>query len=370
MIRPVIDPHGWNRSEADADSAKFRRLSASEIAEFDSALVVIRASGKPLLQMNPSDFPLKGPAKAVLLSAVREAQSGRGFQLLRGFPVDRWSVEDTKLVVWGIGMQLGVARPQGKASHFLADVRDAGGQYRGVTGRGYNTNAELDFHNDSSDLVGLLCLRTAKSGGTSLLTSSVRAHNEMLATRPDLVEELYRPFIFSRQGEHAPEEPPYYQTSIFGTYNGRFACRYVRNHINSAQMAFADIPRLTARQVEALDMLDATVKRADLCFQMEFEPGDLQLINNYVVLHSRTTYQDHEEPDLKRHLMRLWIASPTGQELPADWKPFFKDTAAGAVRGGYRGQNITPEIMQFEERLAKAHGMHFRVYEDKMALRA
>jgi hypothetical protein len=284
---------------------------------------------------------------------------------MRGLPVERWSVDDARRLFWGIGLHLGVPRPQGKASQFMSDVRDAGGTYRSTAGRGYNTRSALDFHADAADIVGLMCLHIARSGGESMISSSVAAHNVMLAERPDLVAELYQPVVFSRQGEQAPEEPPYYAASVFGLKDGQFACRHIRNHVRSAQQSFPEIPRLTAAQTEALDYFDEVLRRPDLCFRMDFEPGDVQLINNHVVLHSRTDYEDHDEPERKRHLLRLWISSPDAIALPDNWQAAYKDTAQRAVRGGYRGIGITPEIEAFERRIAQEHHMTFHVYADR-----
>jgi hypothetical protein len=214
-------------------------------------------------------------------------------------------------------------------------------------------------------MVGLMVLRTSISGGESLIASSITAHNIMLAERPDLLQLLYEPFTFSRQGEEAPEEPPYYQAAILGNNGGHFACRHIRNHIKSAQLSFPEVPRLSEAQLEALDYFDAVLARPDVCFRMNFEAGDIQLINNHIILHSRTDYVDHEEPERKRHLLRLWLSLPDAQPLPQSWKSAYKDVEARAVRGGFRGANITPEVESFEERMAAHHQMQFRVYQDR-----
>ena len=364
MMIPVTSPRGWGRADIEKDRGWAVRLTPAQIADFEQALAYAEQAGKSAFDMTPADFPFGGDALAVLRAAAGETQTGRGFQLLRGFPVHKWSVEQIRLLFWGVGLHLGVARPQGKSSQFMADVRDAGTNYRSNSGRGYSSKSALDFHCDGSDLVGLMCIRTGKSGGTSLISSSISAYNAMLASHPDLVRELAGLFTFSRQGEQAPEEPPYYEASVFGWKDGRFACRYVRNHINTAQKVFPEVPRLTEKQIAALDLLDATLAREDMCFHMEFEPGDIQLINNHTVLHSRTDYEDHDEPDRKRHLLRLWISLPQAQALPDAWLDAYKDVSTPAVRGGFRGVNITPQIRAFEERLAAEHGMRLGVYDD------
>ena len=364
MNAPVTSPRGWSRADMQADRYWTVHLTPAQIADFEQALAHATQTGKSLFEMTRADFPIGGDAMAVLRAAIGETQTGRGFQLLRGFPVQRWSVQQTRVLFWGIGLHLGVARPQGKASLYLADVRDAGVDYRSNTGRGHTSKSALDFHADGSDLVGLMCVRTARAGGTSLLSSSIRAYNEMLASAPDLAAELFGLFTFGRQGEQAPEEAPYYEASIFGWKDGRFACRYVRNHINTAQKVFPEVPRLTDRQIAALDLLDATLAREDLCFHMAFEPGDIQLINNHIVLHSRTDYDDFDAPEQKRHLLRLWVSLPQAQALPDAWREAYKDVGTPAVRGGFRGIAITPQIRAFEERLAGEHGMRLDIYND------
>ena len=370
-IEPVQVPRGWTSADIAADDSWAVRLNDDEVADFERGMLKARATGRALFDLSKADFQFGPRALGQLRRTIEETQRGRGFQMMRGFPVERWSKEDSRLLFWGIGLHLGVPRPQGKSSQFMSDVRDAGGTYRSTSGRGYNTKSALDFHADGSDLVGLICLRTAREGGESLISSSIAAHNVMLEERPDLVKEMYGLFTFSRQGEHAAEEPPYYDISVFGrNTSGQFACRHIRNHVNSAQASFPEVRRLSPAQSEALDYLDAVLARPELCFRMNFEPGDIQWINNHIVLHSRTDYDDYEEDDRKRHLLRLWIASPDAQQLPANWADCYKDVEARAVRGGFRGQHITPEIEAFEQRIAEEHNMTFRIYHDRVGAHA
>src|SRR5690606_27169604 len=134
-------------------------------------------TGKSLFDMDKGDFPITPAVQAVLDAVLEGTQRGHGMKLLRGFPVQHYSEDELRVFYWGLGMQLGVPRPQGKTSAFMSDVRDAGGVYRATTGRGYNTAERLDFHADAADIVGLMVVRMAKSGGQSLLASSIAAHN-------------------------------------------------------------------------------------------------------------------------------------------------------------------------------------------------
>lgn len=233
-VSPVVWPNsGWDRAAIEKDAAAYYQLTLEDINDLRRALAHLRQKhghGKiDLFKLSPDDFPLS-TFQNVLENCRKALQFGRGWQTLRGFPVAEHSIKDLELIFFAIGMHLGVARPQGKASLFLANVRDIGTDYRGTSGRGYTSKAALDFHSDGSDVVGLFCLKTAIEGGESLISSSIRVHNEMLKLRPDLVEELYKPMIFGRQGEEAPEETPYYECPIMGrARDGTWSCRFIRN---------------------------------------------------------------------------------------------------------------------------------------------
>lgn len=370
MIQAVHTPRGWTRADVASDQSWIHHLSQAEIDDLRRALDHALRTGKTFFEMDKDDFPITPTVRGVLEGIIDGTQRRHGMRLLRGFPVQGYSEDELRIFYWGLGLQLGVPRPQGKSSSFMSDVRDAGGVYRATTGRGYNTSEALDFHADGADIVSLMVIRTAKSGGQSLVASSIAAHNRMLAERPDLVQELYQPFVFSRQGEEAPEEAPYYRAPIFGVEKGHFVCRHIRNHIKSAQISFADIPRLTDKQIEALDYFDALLEDPDLCYRFDFQPGDIQFLNNHIVLHSRTNYEDEEAPEKKRFLLRLWLAIPDAQPLPQAFREAYKDVNTRAVRGGFRGQGITPQVRAFEERMARAHGMACNIYYDRDAVAA
>jgi Taurine catabolism dioxygenase TauD, TfdA family len=350
-------PRPWTAEEARQDLSWVQRLTEPEIAGFDAALAHAKALALPWLAMTAQDFPLTGPAKAALARAMASAQGRWGICLLKGFPVERWSEADTRLACWGMGLHMGVARTQNAASQTLNDVRDEGAVYKGKNSRGYNTNAGLDFHMDSADVVALLCRRTAKAGGESIVASTLAVAQELGRLRPDLLAALQQPFFHHYQGSQDPVQPHYYACPIIGSDPVHFTMRVNRKNIVAAQADFPHLPRVTPLQWEALDLLEQLMADPRWCFRMWLEQGDLQLVNNYVIVHSRTPFEDHEEADRKRHLLRLWLAVPGSQPLPADWAEYFIDTRSSAVRGGLRGSKITPEFNAFEARQAAAMGM-------------
>jgi len=321
-----------------------------------AALTQAREPGKDLLDYRRSDFDF-GTAWPVIGRAFEEAKHGRGVALVRGLPRAELGEKDFELLTWALGLHAGVARPQGKASHYLSAVRDAGTAYRTGTGRGYSSNAELDFHTDSADMVVLSCYNKAASGGMSITTSTPAAYGRMKQEYPDLLDFLHQPIHFSRQGEQAPDEAPSYPHPIFDEADGRLFSKWNWNRVTSAQK-LDGVPRLSARHREALETFDRLVRRADLAHEMWLEPGDLQIINSHVTLHSRTDFTDHDDPARKRLLFRLWLAPPDGDRLPESWRVLYRAVEPGTVRGGIIGQQHDERCRAFERRQAQAMGMH------------
>ena len=310
---------------------------------------------KTLFDYRRDDFDLRsaGPTIAAALGQVRD---GTGFAILRGMPRDGLTAGEFELLTWAIGLHTGVARPQGKASPFMTAVRDAGTVYRTGKGRGYSSNADLDFHTDSADIVLLTCYNVAKSGGMSMVSSSVTAHEVMQAERPDLAELLHEPFYFSRQQEQAPDEALFYPNPVYDQRNGLLFSKWNRNRLRSAQ-AIEGVPALSPAQFDALDLLDDVLRRPTVMHTMYLRPGDMQILNNHVTLHSRTEFEDHEDPALKRCLFRLWLAPPDGVALPESWRPAYRAVEAGVVRGGIFGQAYDDARRAFEVRQAADLGM-------------
>jgi hypothetical protein len=358
MHTSINSEAAWRSGDLAKGERWLRPLDAAEIR--DAIAIVDAVRGIPMLEMTRDHVPL-GAFKRVLDDVTQELENGIGLKTVRGLPSDRLSVEDNRRLFWAIGAHLGVARPQGKASQLMSDVRDAGGQYRGSGGRGYNTNAELDYHVDGTDVVGLYCLQTARSGGLSRVASSVAIHNEILRLDPSLVELLYQPFPYNRQNEEADDEPPFYMAPIYSARDGHFAARYIRNHIRSSQLR-DDTPRLTERQHRALDIIQELAETDEFRFDMELQRGDMQFLNNHVMIHSRTHFQDHEDDARKRHLLRLWLSIPGARPLSEGLRDAYKAVDSNTVRGGFKGQQVGPALCAYQARAAAALGMRDTPY--------
>ena len=361
MPHPLIHtPAAWRAADIAAPANWLRPLTDPETESLTTMLQAVKATGKPTLHLTRHDVPL-GALAPVLHDLTHQLEHGIGFQTLRGFPADHLTPEDNRLLFWAIGTHLGVARPQGKASQLMSDVRAAGGEYRGVGGRGYNTNAELDYHVDGADIVALYCLQTAKSGGLSRVASSVAIHNEILRRDPALVSRLYQPFPWNRQNEEAEDESPFYMAPIYSLRDGHFAARYIRNHIRASQLR-TDTPRLTPDDHRALDIIQDLAETDAFRFDMVLERGDMQFVNNHVLVHSRTHFEDHQEPGRQRHLLRLWLSVPNARPLCDTLRDAYKSTESNTVRGGFKGRNVSPDLRAYQARTAQALGMQDTPY--------
>jgi hypothetical protein len=357
-MRPINDhaPSAWTVGELHADPRWIVVLDDVAARDLTAAVRKARDPDKTLFDYRRSDFDL-GRAWAPIERCLREIKDGRGFALLRGLPRDGLTAQEFELLTWAIGLHVGVARPQGKASQYLSAVRDVGVTYRTGRGRGYSSSSDLDFHTDSADIVLLTCYNVAKSGGESMVTSSVTAHNVMVEERPDLAELLHQPLYFSRQQEQAPGEAPFYPNPVWDEAEGILCSKWNRNRVNSAQ-SMEGVPVLSASQREAMDKLDEILRRPDLMYATYLRPGDMQMLNNHVTLHSRTSFEDHDDPALKRCLFRLWLAPPDWPSLPESWRPAYGSIAAGTVRGGILGQAYDETRRGYEVRQAQDLGIH------------
>src|SRR5262249_4403530 len=200
--------------------------------------------------------------------------------------------------------------------HVLGDVTDQGRKAYDPTARGNELGpVGMPYHSDAADLVGLMCLRKAISGGVSTVANAVLAHNEIVRTRPDLAAELYQPMIYDYRGEEQPGHAPTYTMPVFTRHGDRLFAAYIRPYIESARR-HPGVPPITPVQREAFDLLDRMCHNPDFNVYMDFQPGDMQFINNYHVFHARTAFVDDPEPGRKRFLKRLWLETRKLTERP------------------------------------------------------
>ncbi len=303
--RPISGAAAWLGADQAGSRDWVHRLSADEVAELESAAVRLQRSGRPLAELTAADFAM--PFLEVSARAwLDEIERGRGFLLVRGVPVEGRSVEVCSLMYWGLGALLGTAVSQNAGGDLLGHVRNTGADPKDPSVRLYKTRERLGFHTDGADIIGLLCLRGAQSGGASRIASSVTVFNQVLQRRPDLAPLMFEPFPFDRNQEQADGEAPYFEFPLCAFDGEHLRTFYIGWYIRDSQR-HPQAPRLTREQHELLDLIDDIASSPDTYLEMDFQPGDVQLLKNSVILHARTEFEDDPDPALRRHLLRLWL---------------------------------------------------------------
>ena len=306
----IAGPAAWRGADIEHTADWCVRLSADDRAELDAALAHIKRAQLEFPAFEKGDFPL--PTLSARLQHVADfLESGFGFMLIRGVPVQDYSEADIRILYYGLGLHLGAPVPQNPAGDLLGTVMNVGNAQDKNT-RVYQTNAYLPYHTDPSDVVGLLCLKQARVGGLSSLVSVASVYNRMLDECPEYLGLFYRQVYYAHMGEDLPSLTP-----LFSYYDGKFTCRYLRQYIELGH----EIMGLPLSQVEqeALDYFDAIAREPTLRLDMMLEPGDLQFANNYMILHSRTGFEDYDEVDQRRHMLRLWLKMPNARRLAPDF---------------------------------------------------
>ena len=337
----VRDASAWVGSRLAERTDWIDRFSETEIAEVEQAVEEIERASVDIasIDSNRAKLPTLGPR---LQSLLDDVLNERGFVLIKGLPVERLSKRGAAIAFLTIGVQLGHLRMQNAEGHLLGHVRDMGRSSADPNTRIYQTSERQTHHTDSSDVVGLLCLRAAKSGGLSNLVSSTTIFNEMRRCRPDLLRVLLDPIETDRRGEVPEGSKPYFTIPVFNYHDGLVSAIYQRQYIESARR-FPGVAPLTPKQIEALDMFDELANDPKLNLMMELEPGDIQLVHNHTILHDRTAFEDFPEFERKRHLLRLWLAPPGARRLPDVYAERFGSITPGD-RGGVALKGSTPTV--------------------------
>lgn len=337
----------WTKEALDADEWRYY-FSDEEVDELERAVQAFRLSGTPLEAISPRNFPLVLLADA-LSEIRRQVLFGRGFILFKGLPVDRWDKATVATVYLGLGSYFGHVVSQNSRGHLLGHVQDLGEDSAQTDKvRIYRTNARQFFHTDDSDVVGLLCLHRAAKGGESDIVSSHHIYNVLRRERPDVLKTLIDvDWYVDRKGEISPGQEEYIKARVMhwqGNDPSRIYTKWDPYYVRSLErLSMAGIIlALSADQLEAIQVLEATCLREAL--HMVLEAGDIQILANTHVLHARTAYIDPIKGP-RRHLMRLWLATP---DQEGGWEIPFADSG-WVKRGGIVVEGV-PEraILQAE----------------------
>ena len=340
--RPMAGRAGWYGKQLDELGAWIRSLNDAHRAEIDAALAWVKRAGCPLFGFGRDDFPLSATL-ALLAEISDELENGLGAVRLRGLPVERYSDDEIRQIFWGLGCHLGTALYQNARGEIMGEVRDETqladktyaptepGKVMSSRARTRSTGP-LRWHTDRCDVIALLCVRNAKAGGISKLTSIVTIYNEILQRRPDLLALLCQDCWRARPGdEDGMVATRAFPLPVFGMQDGKLTCQYSRTYVEQAQ-EFPEVPRLTAAQNEALDLLAEVAE--EVCLYSPFVPGDIQLLNNHVIFHGRTAYEDDSATRQERLLLRLWLSMPNSRRLPLGFDRYWGSVEPGALRGG------------------------------------
>lgn len=311
----------------------------------DRALEAAADSQSPFLPLNIIDEVILGGdvfLQSRFANHLREVVNsnvlhGPGFFIVKGLPTEIWLTRKSAMAFLLIGRLLGTLRPQNKQGHVLGHVADLKLSSDDPNVRVYQTCERQTFHTDSADIVMLLCLQPAVIGGVSSIVSTRAIYDRIAATRPDLLPSLLKPLATDRRGEVPPGALPFFSIPVFSLHDeGLLTGIYQRQYIDSAQR-FPDAPRLTEKDVEALNLFDTLCNDPSMQFTLALGPGDLQILHNHTTLHDRSAFTD--DADHPRHLLRAWIAPPSARPLPMSFAERF-----GSVEVGNRGGISLPDV--------------------------
>lgn len=322
LMEPVTEPSAWRRTDLERDRSWEITLDAAQRAELGAALDHAERRALRAAEFTRADFEL--PQLAPVLARVLDSmEHGRGVALLRGLPVRNDDDEHNARLLWGLGLYLGRALPQhprvnlgGYRDHLIATLVDQGLDYSRPETHGAQTGAAQKAHCDPSDLVALMCVRPAASGGVSRIVSASAVYNEILRTRPDLLEALYRGYrhylrklVHEGSGDGLTPAP----IPVFSYHQGRLSCNF---NTRTVQAGVQVLERaLPPAEQQALDYMVALTESEALYYDMDLEAGDLQLLNNYTILHARSGWSDPPDPGQRRLMLRLWLKAPNARAL-------------------------------------------------------
>ncbi|MEM7315003.1 MAG: TauD/TfdA family dioxygenase [Planctomycetota bacterium] len=326
--QPIKSPAVWYGQELFDREDWLVELSPSLVGEIHQAVATDASS---------ESFRLPDDLVERLASVQDSLENGSGAVLIRGFDPGDFTVDQLKSLFLSVSSRVGTVLPQSADGTKVFSVRNAGFADDDPRARGPNTKKKLSFHTDRCDVIGFLCVRQAKEGGDNQLVSSAALFNEVLERRPDLLEVLMQPYCYQRHNFDLANELPYTEQPIFSIHEGYFAANFLRVLIDRAHNN-PDLPSLSEQQIEALDLLESVAAESKMHVTFRLQPGDIVFMNNWITLHRRTAFEDHESPELRRHILRTWLSMPNSRPVDPMFAGNYGATGAGEIRGGIKLQ--------------------------------
>ncbi|MEM9552755.1 MAG: TauD/TfdA family dioxygenase [Acidobacteriota bacterium] len=332
MRDKIASDAAWKGSELFARDDFLHTLRDDEVAEIRGALTRVDEAGLPLDGITPETFVL--PTVAPRLERIQHSlEHGSGAVLLRGWPAEEFGVGANRRVHWGLSRHLGTPVSQSAQGETIFHVTNRGYAPTDPRDRGPSSSRALRFHSDRCDVLGFLCVRPAQTGGDSFLVSTPTIHDAILEQRPDLLEELYGNWYYKTHNVDRGNPQRWCHQPIFARVDGRFVGYLLRVLIDRAY-ELPELPDMTARQREALDLVDTLCADPDVHARFRQETGDILFANNFTTLHSRSEFEDHPDPDRRRLILRIWLSVPNSRRLPPELAGTFGAVEPGALRGG------------------------------------
>ena len=327
----VIGKSSWKRATLEADTSWQFKFEAQHLDEIFVLLKMLRAA-----KLKPPYIGrehILAPSLCELMLAIRhEVEEGYGVSRVTGFPVEDFGLGDLESFFWVLGLLVGQPISQNSAGECIAHVVDRGVSYGEANARGYTTRAELVPHCDAGpDFTGLLCVHPSMRGGASTLVSSMAIYNEILTRHPEFLDDLYRGYFHDLRGEGPTgrlDELTNHPIPVYSYYNGHLSCSFNTKSMEQANDKMGT--QYSNNQKAGIDYILELAKDPVFRYDMAFQAGDIQFVNNHIVLHSREQYEDFPEQERKRRLLRLWIIQPECRSLD----PLYADRFNTGPRGG------------------------------------
>ena len=290
LHEPIVMSGAWTRASSGGKQGFAYQLSKSQLETIEALLAKTRSVPPQSVDRQTFNHP---QLNEMLAEIKREIIHGRGVVIIQGLSRDRFSPDDLERICWGFGTHWGSAHCQSLDGDRLGRVRNEKME------KGYKSTGELTFHCDPFQILGLMCVQTAASGGLTRLTSSLAIYNEILKSRPDLLPALYRGFHYATEAtDMATSRIP---IPVFSCRGGQVSCMYLSRYIHKAA-TLMNIP-LPPDLDEAMQLFDATANRDDLAVEFMIEAGEMLVCHNFSTIHSRTPFEDSDQK--QRYLLRL-----------------------------------------------------------------
>ena len=263
-----------------------------------------------------------------------ELETGIGFRRIDGVS-EETLVDNPREWFLSLANRIGTTVSQSADGEMVLSIRNEAYCKKDDRTRGPNTNRKLGFHTDRCDVIGFLCLQPAQTGGENHVVSSIQVEEIIRSEKPELHEALCQPFPYKRHVVDKANALPYCEQPIFSWKDGQFACSYLRVLIDRADLA-DDCPNLSPTQRTAIDFLDEVCERESIQFRFTLKRGEIVFLNNWTTLHRRTAFEDFEQKEKRRHLLRVWLSVPNSRPLDESFRANFGATEGGAIRGGMK----------------------------------